>query len=109
MPEITNIQVVAFANQKVRPIADKLYSAYYHAKSVIADYNAGDIGSKIDAGGAGNLIDDGSSVDGRTRITGGDVYNIITALQEFVDYYEGGVVTQADRTTVIAKPHVNQF
>lgn len=109
MAEITNAQVVAFSNQRVRPMADKLYTAYYHAKATIADYNAGDIGTKIDAAGSSELIADGSTTDGRTRITGGDIYNIITALQQFVAYYEGGAVTTADRTSVISKPHVNQF
>ena len=107
MPEITNAQVVAFANEKARPIADRLYQAYYKSKSVLLDYNAGDIGTKIDAEGSGNLIADGSTSDGRTRITGGDIYNLITALQQFVNYVEGGTVTTADRTTVITKPHVN--
>lgn len=109
MPEITNPQVVTFANTRIRPIADKLYSTYYHAKSVLGDYNVGDIGSKIDSAGAGNLISDGSEIDGRTRISGGDIYNIITALQEFIDYVEGGTVTTAERIDIIAKPHVSLF
>ena len=107
MAENSNPQVVAFANEQIRPLANRLYQAYYAAKQAIANYNAADIGTKIEAVGAGELIADGSATDGRTRITGGDIYNMLTALGEFVDYYEGGAVTQADRTSVITKPHVH--
>lgn len=102
-------QVVAFSNNRVRPMADVIYSAYFRAKSVLADYNAGNIGTLIDNEGAGELIADGSATDGRTRITGGDIYNFITACQELVDYVEGGAVATLDRNTTITKPHVNQF
>ena len=109
MPDITNAQVIKFSNEKIRPMADILYSSYYRALAVINDYNSGDIGSKINDAGAGNFVGDGSDLDGRTRITGGDIYNFITALQELIDYVEGGTVTTADRRQVITKPHVNQF
>lgn len=102
-------QVVAFSNNRVRPMADVIYSAYYRAKSVIADYNAGDIGTKINNEGPSELIADGSATDGRTRITGGDIYNFIGACQELVDYVEGGAVATLDRQVTITKPHVNQF
>lgn len=106
MAENSNPQVIKFANEKIRVAADQLYQAYYFAKQVLLEYNAGDIGTKIENAGAGEMLSDGSATDGRTRLTGGDIYNMVTALQEFVDYVEGGTVTQADRTTVIAKPHV---
>jgi hypothetical protein len=107
MPDITDPQVVVFANNRIRPLADKLYSAYYAAKSVNQDYNAGDIGTQINTAGSGNLIADGSEVDGRTRITGGDIYNMITLLQAFIAFVEGGNVTAAARLDVLSKPHVN--
>ncbi len=108
MTEITDPQVIRFANETVRPLCDALYKAYYKSKSAIEDYyNGGDIGTKIDTAGAGNLIADGSDSDGRTRITGGDIYNIITALEHFVSYVEGNAVATAARLDVIAKPHVN--
>lgn len=107
MADIANTQVIKFCNEEVRPLADRLYQAYYESKEVLADYTAGDIGTKINDGGASNFIGDSSDMDGRTRITGGDVYNFITALQQFVAYVEGTAVTTADRTTVITKPHVN--
>ena len=107
MAENSNPQVVTFANERVRPIANKFYQLYYDALSVNADYTAGDIGTKIDTAGASELIADGSAVDGRTRITGGDIYNLMTAIGQFIAYMEGTSVTTADRRSVIAKPHVH--
>lgn len=106
---ITNPQVIAFSNSRVRPICDEMYSLYYHAKSLIADYNAGNIGTLIDSAGSGDSLTDGSETDGRTVITGGDIYNVITWAQQLVNFVENQAVTTADRLTVIGKPHVNQF
>ena len=50
MAEITNPQVVTFANEQIRPMADELYATYYHALFVNANYNNGDIGTKINDG-----------------------------------------------------------
>lgn len=105
----TDPQVVLFANNRIRPFADMLYSAYYEAKSLVADYNAGVIGSKINNAGPGEVIVDGSDLDGRTQITGGDIYNLITAAMEFVNYVEGNAVATAQRLDVLSKPHVNKL
>lgn len=109
MADITDPQVVAFCNNEVRPMADRLYSAYFRAKATLADYNAGDIGTKISNGGSSNFVGDGSAVDGRTRMTGGDVFNLITTLTAYIAFVENGSVSTADRTTVITIPHVNSL
>lgn len=107
MAEITDPQVIKFSNEEARPIADSLYKAYYKTKAFLEDYNSGNIGSKINDAGSSNLIADGSDVDGRTRIVGGDIYNLITAAQAFIDFIEGNAVATLARLDVIAKPHVN--
>jgi hypothetical protein len=107
MAEITNPQVVAFANEKVRPLADAFFQVYYRAKAANQEYNANAIGSLINAAGSGNLITDGSETDGRTRIAGGDVYNSVTFWQAFIAFVEGNAVTTAARLDVITKPHVH--
>jgi hypothetical protein len=109
MAEISNAQVVEFANGRARPMADKLYNAYYSAKSVLQDYTAGDIGTKIGDAGSGNLVADQSDLDGRTRITGGDIWNLITAVEAFIAFVEGGPVPELDRLDVLTKPHVNRI
>lgn len=109
MPDNSNPQVVAFSNTEIRPMADKMYGAYYKAKSVVQNYNTDGIGALISAAGASNLIGDGSDVDGRTRISGDDIINFITALSAFIAYIENGAVSTANRIDVITKPHVNNF
>ena len=106
MAENSDPQVVKFANEQIRPVADDLYRFYYRAQEIVNNYNAGDIGTKITAAGSAELLADGSISDGRTRVTGGDIFNLITALQAFVLFVENGVVPQADRVAVITKPHV---
>lgn len=87
-------------------MADALYQTYWQAKQFLTDYNADTIGSLINDAGSSNLITDGSETDGRTRITGGDIYNLITAVTAFIAFVENGAVATADRTVVITKPHV---
>jgi len=106
MAENANQQVVKFANEEVRQVADRFYQLYFRCKQLLANYNAGDIGTKITLAGAGELIADGSDLDGRTRITGGDVFNLITAATAFVAFVENGAVPPANRIDVITKPHV---
>lgn len=108
MPDITNPQVIRFVNERVRPICDKLFSVWKDSGETIQEYNSGNIGSLINDAGAGNNIADGASVDGRNILTGGDVYNVITALQQLINYVENAAVTTADRRDVITKPHVNR-
>lgn len=107
MAEITNPQVILFDNEHVRPMADSLFQTYWQAKKFLQDYNSGNIGTLINDAGSSLLIADGSDVDGRTRIVGGDIYNLVTAATAFVAFYEGGAVTTLDRSGVITKPHVN--
>lgn len=107
MAEINNSQVVLFDNEQVRGMADSLYKAYWQAKQFLLNYNSDSIGSLINDAGSSNLVADGSEADGRTRITGGDIYNLVTAATAFIAFVEGESVATADRTTVITKPHVN--
>ena len=100
MAEITNAQVVAFANNRVRPLADKLNRARNEALEVLADYNAQGIGSLINAAGDSNLIADGSAVDGRPRMSGGDIYNLVTLIDALTTT---SAFFTTDRATVVKK------
>ena len=106
MPENSNPQVVKFSNEQIRTVADDLYQLYWKAKSVVQNYTSDGIGALVTTAGDAELIADGSVSDGRTRITGNDLKNLITALSELIDYVEGGTVTTANRVDVITKPHV---
>jgi hypothetical protein len=102
MAELTNAQLVAYSNQVLRPAADVIARLDKHLVPIRAEYDAKNLGSVIEAGGAGEMIADGSTTDGRTRVTGGDIYNLITlidALKTFMD--------ASGRRSVVAKWQVN--
>lgn len=93
MAEINNAQLTAFCNEVLRPVANVIAGADRHVASQIAEYNAKDLGTVINNGDSSNLITDGSVTDGRTRCTGGDVFNLITLLTDlkaFFDANSGG-------------------
>lgn len=98
--EITDAQVIKFANERVRVFADLMAKSRAMAVSIVEDYNAQNIGSKINNAGAGLLISDGSEKDGRPRITGGQIYNMITLAQDYVKSDNTGFIT-TDRASVI--------
>lgn len=84
MADITNPQVVAFANNRMRPLADAITKVQYAIDAFLIDANAEGIPALIVAGGVGNFIGDGSDVDGRPRVTGqnmADFRSAITVLQ----------------------------
>lgn len=106
MAETTDAQVIKFANERIRTTASKLRDVYWESKRVLEEYNNTGINAKVTAAGSTQVLSDGSQIDGRSRITGDDLFNFVTALQQFVLYVENGTVTKADRTGVITKPSV---
>lgn len=101
MAEISIPQLVSFCNDDLRTIADRFEYLVARVPEIIATYNARDLGNLINASGSSNLITDGSMEDGRTRVTGGDVFNCVTLLSDFVAFISQG------RKDVIAKWQVN--
>ena len=101
MAEHTNPQVIEFANVDGRQIADALARLITRTADAKATYLARDLATPIEATGAGNLIADGSASDGRTRVTGGDIYNLVTLMTDFQTFMTQG------RRDVIAKWKVN--
>lgn len=102
MPELTNAQLVAFSNEVLRPIADAIARIDAIAPGIRAEYDAKGLGTIIEAGGPTEMIADGSAADGRTRVTGGDVYNIITLVDGLRTW-----VDASGRRAVLAKWQVN--
>jgi hypothetical protein len=83
MADITNAEAVAFCNDKIRPVADKLAQAYYDAKIVVDDWTANSMGTLI-PNSASDIVVDGSATDGRHVISGADATTIVTRCMEFV-------------------------
>ena len=101
MAELNNAQLVEFCNKTLRPLADQLQTIVTKLPLTEAVYNARNLGTVITDGGAENLITDDSQSDGRTRVTGGDVFNLITLIQDMQTFLTQG------RKDVIAKWQVN--
>lgn len=101
MAELVNAQLINFTNESLRVLADNLQVLSVALPQIVAVYNARNLGTVINAGGPSELLTDGSAVDGRTRVTGGDVFNLITLAQDLVAFLTRG------RLDVIAKWQVN--
>jgi len=82
MAEITNPQIVLFANERARTMADTVERFSALVDAWVADYAAQAIATQItnDGNGAGATIADGSETDGRQRITGTKIVNLKAAL-----------------------------
>lgn len=102
MAEIDNPQVTSFCNQSLRVLADRLATLESALPGIQSEYNAKLVGTIIDGAGSENLIADGSATDGRTRVAGGDVYNLITMIQSLQTFFDA-----PGRRDVIAKWQVN--
>ena len=99
---LDNPQLVEFCNDELRQIGDRLTALDLRSAAAITEYNARDLGTIINAGGSTGPVIDGSATDGRTIATGGDVFNLITLLQNIQTFFD-----VAGRRDVIAKWNVN--
>lgn len=97
---ITDVLVVNWANQRARPLADKLVSLYYSLLSYQNDYAAAGIGAAITADlTTGNIVD-GSATDGRTPITGTSLVNLAAAISQVMTAINVTLVTGVGATVV---------
>lgn len=84
---ITDPNAVRFCNEQIRTLADKIpamYSILLHHSRLFTD--TPELSSQFADGKV--IIDDGSSVDGRRSITGGDVQALEAAVSSFVEQLE---------------------
>ena len=98
---LDNPQLADFCNGELRQIADKFVQLKTRVDAAYAEYLARNLGTVINDGGSANPVIDGSATDGRTIATGGDVYNMVTLLQDFQTFYTSG------RNDVLFKWQVN--
>ena len=99
---LDNPQLVEFCNDELRQIGDRLKALDIRTAAAVAEYNARNLGTVINDGGSSNNVLDGSASDGRTVVTGGDVFNLITLIQELQTFF-----AVSGRRDVIAKWNVN--
>lgn len=98
---LDNTQLTEFCNSELRQIADKFVGLKIRLDSAVAEYNARELGTIITAGGSTNPVLDGSATDGRTIATGGDVWNMVTLMQDMQAFMTQG------RVDVLYKWQVN--
>lgn len=98
---LDNPQLKEFCNDELRQIADKFVGLKLRVDAAVAEYNARNLGDVITAGGSSNPVLDGADADGRTIATGGDVWNLVTMLQDFQTFMTQG------RVDVLFKWQVN--
>lgn len=103
MAEINDPQLSAFCNDSLRVIADRLAAIDKDLAGINEEYQAKNLGTVIDVAGSTNLITDGSQTDGRTRVAGGDVYNLMTMLTDLQTFLTPG------RRDVLAKWQVESY
>jgi hypothetical protein len=85
MAAVTNPQTVAFCNQAIRPLFDKMMQLYYYIIAVEAAWTAQGLAALIP--NSTDLIVDGSAVDGRPPITDGQVNILIANAQTVANLF----------------------
>jgi hypothetical protein len=100
MADITNVQAVAFCNERVRVAANKFAALYWWCKEVSEDWTAQGVGALIpnDA----SVLIDGSATDGRSVITGADVNALAARVGEFVALLEANSNTKLNQICKVA-------
>jgi hypothetical protein len=86
MPDVTDPEIIRFANEGLRPAMDRLAAAYLQAKALLSSYDASGLVSKIPP--TADYLADGSDVDGRPRITAGGVLLSMENLRSLLAHIE---------------------
>lgn len=87
---LDNPQLIEWANDEARQVADMFVAVKLRVDSFVNEYNARGLGDIINAGGSSNPILDGSADDGRTIATGGDAFNLVTLASDFQAFMTSG-------------------
>lgn len=82
----TNPQAVKLANERFRPLADRLTQSYHFCKALrdqIAAEGIESLFTKDD-----DVVEDGSDIDGRSRLTNADIKGMIASVDEFLAFMD---------------------
>lgn len=85
---VTEPQAVRYSNEKVRVTADFFLTLYHTCKRLKLDWDNQNLAALIP--NDDTVIEDGSTVDGRSPITGAMVHNIMNRAFEFTSSMEEG-------------------
>ena len=90
---ITNPEAVRFCNENVRTLADIATRYYYAARAFQNEWVAAGMASKIPNDG-GETVVDGSATDGRTPITGQNVNQLQSHINDMLGDLEASSNTK---------------
>ena len=102
MPLITDQQVISFANNRIRPLANQLLALKVQIEQANLDWIAQGLASQITASGSANAVNDGADIDGRPVITGDDMVVFAKTLDDFQNVFLPAV---AGRLNNISRIH----
>ena len=101
MANITNPEVVAFANEKIRRLADMHVAHYRTCKQFKTLWDTLGYGA-IFAVSNSDVVVDGSATDGRHTMTSFDANNAYNRASEVVTDYEASANTKLNQANAIA-------
>ena len=85
MPDITDPVAVTFCNESIRPLCDRLVTAYYALERLKSEWLAAGLQTSI-PNDASALID-GAPGDGRVGLTGADIHAVKTIALAFLGVF----------------------
>ena len=88
MVDLVNPQLVKFCNERLRHFADYEIGAYREAKILVAYAGAADIPKILMSADPADLVMDGSEIDGRGRLSAGEILACLADAKAFVMDYE---------------------
>jgi lipid-binding SYLF domain-containing protein len=101
MANITNPEVVKFANEKIRVMADMQVAHYRTAKQFKAAWDAAGL-SAIFAVSNADVVVDGAATDGRHTMTSFDANNTYNRAVDTINEYEASANTKLNQANAIA-------
>lgn len=108
MPDITTPQIVRFANEKARVLADEADSFYGTCKRFQQEWAAA-VAAGVTFPSTADLIADGSDIDGRKRITANQLQGLKSLADAMVGWFETGTPTRIAQIQAISVNAVARF
>ena len=102
MADNTNAQIVRWANLRARTICDSITKLSYALRAYQADYAAAGMATLVNNNTPANNIADGSDIDGRTRLTGTQLQNLIAGINQLVTAFDASVTGVGSSITTIS-------
>ena len=101
MADITNVQAVKWANERLRPMADMLTRAFWTIEKYKQDYEAQNMNTVLSASADADIFLDGSAIDGRTPITKKDMADLQLVIDGLVTAF-GALTIPPENVTALA-------